>query len=204
MHDRRFNPAEAHRLEDPERLIFMPPDDVVACLEMAPGMTVADVGAGTGYFTIPIAKAVQPGGRVYAVDAQTEMLRLLDAKLGAPSAPDNIVLVEGEAADTRLPQSACDRVLIANVWHELDDHDGVLREAARILKPEGRVAILDWRADVPARSHGAPRAEGDPPGPPQEHRIPETAVAEGLRNAGWRVITRANVGQYSYIVIAER
>jgi len=204
MHDRRFDPAQAHKLEDPERLTFMPPEEVLSALHLSPGMTVADIGAGTGYFAIPMAKAVQPAGRVYAVDLEPTMLRLLDEKLGAPSAPDNITLVQGDAAQTSLPDELCDVLLVANVWHELEDQVEVLRELCRILKPQGRLAILDWRSDVPARAHGAPRTQTDPPGPPREHRIPAEKVLETLRSNKFSPVESVNVGAYSYLIIARR
>lgn len=204
MHDRMFNTAESHRLDDPERLRFMPPTEVVNSLELAPGMTVADIGAGTGYFALPVARAISPGGRLFAVDVQREMLTRLDAKLRQIGASGNISLVEGDATGTALPDAGCDRVLIANVWHELPDHAGALCEFARILRPGGRLAILDWRTDVPARSKAVPRREGDPPGPPAEHRISRDEVANTLRASDWDVLSQQNVGEYSYLVIARR
>lgn len=204
MHDRMFNAAESHRLDDPERLRFMPPAEIVNALELAPGMTVADIGAGTGYFALPVARAILPNGRVFAVDVQREMLTRLDARLRQAGASGNISLVEGDATGTTLPDASCDRVLIANVWHELPNHPAALHEFARILRREGRVAILDWRADVPARSKSAPRTESDPPGPPAEHRIPADEVAKRLRADGWTVLSRDNVGEYSYLITATR
>jgi SAM-dependent methyltransferase len=187
-----FNPASAHKLEDPERLTWMPPDEVVAPLQLAFGNNVADIGAGTGYFALPIARAVAPG-RVYAVDLQPEMLKLLDQKLGAPGAPDNIMLVQGDASATTLRDTSVDVALLANMWHEIDEHAPVLREIARILRPGGRLAILDWRPDVDR-----------PPGPPIEHRISPNDVAHTLEQDGWRLMTNIRVGTYSYLVIAAR
>jgi predicted methyltransferase len=74
LSDRLFNPREAHRLEDPERRLCMPPADVLAALNIRAGIRVADIGAGTGYFGIPIAQSVGPGGKVFAIDVQLEML----------------------------------------------------------------------------------------------------------------------------------
>lgn len=202
MHDRRFDPTQAHKLEDPGRLAFMPPEEVIAALALSRGMVIADIGAGTGYFAIPMAMAIGAAGRLYAVDVEPAMLKLLDEKLGAPDAPDNIYLVEGEATRTGLPDRVCDMILLANVWHEVDDHDAVLNEIIRILKTGGRLAILDWRTDVPARPHGAPRTDADPPGPPREHRIPESEVSNSLREHGFTDVRSAYVGLYSYLVIA--
>jgi ubiquinone/menaquinone biosynthesis C-methylase UbiE len=187
-----FDPASAHKLEDPERLTFMPPHEVVDLLGIEHGSSVADIGAGTGYFALPIAVASAPG-RVYAVDLQPDMLKLLDQKLGAPGAPDNIQLVEGDAAATTLADASVDIVLLANMWHEVDDHAAVVREVARILRPGGRVGILDWRPDVDR-----------PPGPPLEYRVPANEVARTLEEHSWRVTVNRAVGTYTYLLIAHR
>ena len=70
MHDRRFNSSLANRLDDPDRLLWLPPHEVIAALGIQPGDVVADIGAGTGYFALPLARAVGPKGKVCAVDAQ--------------------------------------------------------------------------------------------------------------------------------------
>src|SRR5579883_2360045 len=104
-HERMFRHAHAHKLDDPERERWLPTADVVQQLGLQPGMHVADIGAGTGYFAIPMARAVSPGGRVFAVDVQPEMLDLLRARL-EPSLP--VVLVEGEATRTTLTDHSVD------------------------------------------------------------------------------------------------
>ncbi len=73
MNDREFKHTEAHKLEDPERLKWLPPAEILAHLRLGPGMKVADIGAGTGYFSIPIARAVGALGHVFAVDLQPEI-----------------------------------------------------------------------------------------------------------------------------------
>lgn len=189
-HERMFRHEHAHLLDDPDRRRWLPADIVVQRLGLGPGMAVADVGAGTGYFALPVARAVVPGGQVIAVDVQPEMLQLLQARL-EPGLP--VMLVEGEAAHTTLKDEGVDLVLLANVWHEVDDQVAVLAEAARILRPGGRVAILDWRADVQ-----------QPPGPPLEHRIPASEVRAALRANGWKVGTPEAVGHFSYMILAAR
>lgn len=182
---RTFRVSEVHKLEDPDRLTWLPPADVVAALDLRSEMTVADIGAGTGYFAIPIAAFVR---HVYAIDFQREMLDLLRAKLPPQS---NIELVEGEARATTLRAQSCDVALLANVWHELEDRPAVLNEMRRILKSEGTLAILDWRHDV-----------AGPPGPSIEHRIPVTEIEQELRDGGWSVVDARNVGWFSYFVRA--
>lgn len=192
MNERTFSAADAHKLEDPERLIWLPPKEIVASLDLQAGMIVADVGAGTGYFALPIARVVGEKGRVYAVDFQTDMLDMLGKKLLEPSAPTNVSLVHGTATHTTLQASCADRVFLANVWHEVDDHALVLKEGARVLRRNGCLAVLDWRADV-----------HHPPGPPMEHRIPANVIVETLELNGWNVERSGNVGKYSYLIVAK-
>jgi len=191
MHDRVFDASQVHRLESKERLQWLPPGEVLGWLELRPGMMIADIGTGTGYFAIPIARAIAPGGRVFAVDLQPELLEVLRKKLAEPSAPANIVLLAGTAGSTGLAAGSCDLALLANVWHELDDYDAALAELTRILKPGGRLAVLDWRPDVER-----------PPGPPLEHRLPAREVQQFFEEHGKRVDAVPNVGQYSYLILA--
>ena len=188
MHERRFNPSLAHRLDDPERLLWLPPGEIVGALGVRSGDVVADIGAGTGYFTLPIARAVELSGKVFAVDAQEEMLALLRQKLDGASLP-NIEMVCAEADRTTLKDDACTLVFLANIWHEFDDRVAVLRESLRILRPGGRVAILDWRPDV------EPVA-----GPPIAHRIAAEAAEEEMNSAGFVPLSRSATGSYSWLV----
>ncbi len=187
-HERRFNAAMAGKLENPDRLQWLPPAEVVAALNVKPGEVIADIGAGTGYFALPIARAARPGGKVYAVDAQAEMLSLLGAKL-ADGAADRIELIRAEADATGLPAGSCDLVFMANVWHEFDDRVAVVKEAQRILRAGGRVAILDWRPDVEPEY-----------GPPLEHRLAPGDAVEVLRAAGAAQLASTNIGKYSWLV----
>ena len=113
MYDRVFKHTEAHKLEDPERPGWLPPAKVLEYLRLSPGMRVADIGAGTGYFSIPIARVVGPLGHVYAVDLQPETLALLREKLGSGSA-DNLSLLQGEASHLPMPDRAVHVAFYAN------------------------------------------------------------------------------------------
>ena len=191
MNDRVFHFSQAHKLEDPERLQWLPPMAVIDALRLRPGMAVADIGAGTGYFAIPISKAVGSSGKVFAVDFQPEMLTILREKLNAPESPRNLELVDGSATESHLPGQSCDLVLYANIWHELVDPVAALREAERIVRRDGRIAILDWRPEV-----------SRPPGPPLEHRISPGTVDDTLGGQSWEFESAVNIGPYSYLVVA--
>ena len=185
-HERMFYHHHAQKLDDPDRRKWLPESDVIDRLALRPEMIVADIGAGTGYFTLPIARVVS---RVLAVDMQPEMLEILRTRVG--DLPIETVL--GEATKTTLKDASADLALLANVWHELDDHDAALAELARVLRPNGRVAIVDWRPDASAEN-----------GPPLDHRIAREKVEERLRTNAWRVESAAMVGAYHYLMLATR
>lgn len=193
-HERMFHHEHAAKLDDPDRARWLPTADVLARLDLRAGIRVADIGAGTGYFTLPLAAAVAPGGRIFAVDMQPEMLDLLRKKLEG-LAPDAVELVHGEATRTTLPDASIDVVFVANVWHEIDDLPSALREFARILRPGGRLAILDWRKDD--------GKEGEVPGPPLSHRIAEADVVASVRST-FQVEPAEHIGVYHYLVRATR
>ena len=192
MHDRRFPAAQAHRLEDPERLRWLPPEDVLALLNIVPGEVIADIGAGTGYFSLPMAERAGNTGLVIAVDAQAEMLDWIRRKMEA-SGISNIQMVHAEAQATTLPRKSCDLVFMANVWHEFPDRVAVLAEAARILKRGGRLAILDWRPYVERVA-----------GPPLDHRLSVESCTREMENAGLNPQAMGHVGQFSWMVVASR
>jgi ubiquinone/menaquinone biosynthesis C-methylase UbiE len=127
MNDRLMDVSLANRLDNLERLLWLPPAMVIGALAVQPGDTIADIGAGTGYFSLPLAHAIGPLGQVYAVDCQAEMLGRLQFKLDTGNI-SNIQAVLAEADSTGLPNTSCDLVFMANVWHEFADRSAVLLE----------------------------------------------------------------------------
>ncbi len=191
MNHKTFQPSNAGRLDDPQRLVWMPPNEVIERLDLKPGMVIADIGAGTGFFALPFARAVAPAGMVWTVDLQPEMLKLLEERMQREDAPGNIALRQGRAADTGLPDGGCDVAFLGNLWHELDEPGKVLSEMRRILRPGGRIGILDWRSDVPP-----------PPGPPSDHRVRSSETVALLNGGGWRNVSLRDLGPYSYLLVA--
>lgn len=125
------------------------PELLLRELALAPGMTVADIGAGTGYYTWQLAKHVGPGGRVYAVDVQPEMIGMLDRQM-AKRGVRNVVSVLGSETTVKLPPASVDLAIMVDVYHELAYPAEVLDSIVRALKPRGRVVFVEYRAEDPA------------------------------------------------------
>jgi ubiquinone/menaquinone biosynthesis C-methylase UbiE len=124
-------------------------DLLLAELRLQPGMNVADIGAGTGYCTRRIAPRVGPQGKVYAVDVQPPMVRMLEAA-SRQSGLSNIVPILGAADDTRLPSRSIDLALMVDVYHELEFPHEVLASVVRALRPGGRVVFVEYRGEDPS------------------------------------------------------
>lgn len=125
------------------------PELLLRELALAPGMTVADIGAGTGYYTWQLAKQVGPGGRVYAVDVQPEMIRMLDSQM-AKRGVRNVVSVLGSETTVKLPAASVDLAIMVDVYHELAYPAEVLDSIVDALKRGGRVVFVEYRAEDPA------------------------------------------------------
>ena len=144
--DRLFPMSLAPALDDPGRDEWQRPDEVVAALSIRPGERIADVGCGTGYFTVRLLRATGANGHVVAVDVQQGMLDLLARRLDA--ADRGRVTLRRNAPDRPLEAAdAVDLVLCANTLYEVDEADAAkfVRSMADGLVPGGRLAVLDWR-----------------------------------------------------------
>ena len=143
----------AEWLERSERELEEEPDKALDALGTLTGATVADVGAGSGYFTVRLASRVGPKGRVFANDLQPEMLKLLAARLAREQVA-NVTLVHGAVDNPKLPVASIDLVLMVDVYHEFSEPQKMLRAIRAALKPEGRLVLLEYRKedpDVPIR-----------------------------------------------------
>jgi ubiquinone/menaquinone biosynthesis C-methylase UbiE len=140
--------AHADWLTRPERDAEEQPDRVVRKLEIAPGSTVADLGAGVGYFTWRLAQAVGPAGKVIAVDIQPGMIERLRKNL-ADRGITNVETVLGSEEDPRLPPNSVDLVLLVDVYHELQQPERTMAHVRRALKPDGRLVLIEYRKEDP-------------------------------------------------------
>lgn len=135
-------------LDRQEREAEERPSKAIQELRLEPGMVVADFGAGSGYYTERLARAVGPTGRVLAVDLQPEMLALVGRRTKAAGLT-NVELVRSTPDDPRLPAGGVDLILMVDVYHELAAPQRVLRAMKAALSPRGRIAILEFRKEDP-------------------------------------------------------
>ena len=164
------------RQESPDRAKWQKPDEVVAALKLEPGQRVADVGCGPGYFTIPIAKAVGPTGKVWAVDIEPKMLaRAREHAVAAGLS--NIEYVHCLADDPRLPVASVDTIVIVNTFHHFADRRAYVAKLRKALLPGGRIVNIDF-IPKPREQRGF--------GPPLEMQLPRETVDADMAAAGLR------------------
>jgi len=186
----RFDVRNAYLLDSPQRREFLNPENILKRINVKPGMKVADVGCGTGFFAIPAAKIVGPEGKVFAIDVQEEMVAILSKKIQRLKIR-NIKAVVSREEEIPLPDESVDLALMASVLHELEDHK-TLGEVHRFLKPHGVLAVLEWKKK---------KTEF---GPPLWERLTPNQTKRILEKAGFRVREVSSVGPYHYLVISEK
>ena len=135
-------------LERPEREDEEAPSKALDALELKPGMVVADIGAGSGYYSSRIAKRVGPTGRVYATDIQPGMIALLDRRIKSEGLT-NVTTVLGGLADPKLPPKSIDLAIMVDVYHELQEPQIFLQLLKEAFKPGGRLVLLEFRKEDP-------------------------------------------------------
>ncbi|MBN2204889.1 MAG: methyltransferase domain-containing protein [Thermoleophilia bacterium] len=190
----KFDPTHAHKLENPERLVELPPADIVRLLALRGDETIVDYGAGTGLFTVPVAAALTDG-RVLAVDEHPALLAYLEEKVASAGLPEGrVVPVPTADNSVPLPDGGADRVLMINVLHHVHDDPAAMAEVQRLLGPGGRLVVIDF-------------AEMDRPvGPPNDHILSLEQVRAAVADLGLRELSvhlPGDVGRYQVAVVAE-
>ena len=181
--DRKFHHADAARLDAPDRLLNMPPAAIQRTVDPRPGERIADLGCGTGFFLSPLLEAVGGAGSFYAVDSSAEMLELLRARARQHPLGDRVQAVLSTDGAVPLPDASLDVAVMGSVYHELAGRPAYLREVRRLLRPAGRLVVIDWRPLPP----GTERTVG----PPAHHRVAEETARGELAAAGFSVQARA-------------
>ncbi|MFQ5665297.1 MAG: methyltransferase domain-containing protein [Candidatus Binatia bacterium] len=174
--------------DDPSRDAWQKPAEVVQALDLRPGMRVADLGAGTGYFSRYLSAAVGDDGTVFAVDTEPNLVTYLRERSDKEHTA-NLVPILASPDNPRLPVRSTDLVLIVDTFHHIDARLKYFARLRRLLKPGGRVAIIDWqKRELPV-------------GPPPPHKIPRAQVVEEMEAAGYQLVAEPALLPYQYFLI---
>jgi ubiquinone/menaquinone biosynthesis C-methylase UbiE len=187
----KFNPANIDRLDNPERKIILPSMDILLKLGLRPDDVMIDIGAGTGYFSIPASKIVGNKGRVYAVDNSAEMIEVLKSRV-AESGAKNITIIISEEYDLKLDDCIADLALMCTVLHEIDDKRRFLMAVQRIMKAKSRLAIIEW-SKKPMNM-----------GPPLNDRMEMSLTQDLLKQLDFNDIAVAEYNNYFYFATARK
>jgi precorrin-6B methylase 2 len=175
-------------LDRPEREAEEAPSKAIAALGIAPGAVVADVGAGSGYYTVRLAQVVGPTGRVVATDLQPGMLDLIRAKVERQGLT-NVTLVQGRADDPTLPAASFDLIVLVDVYHELASPQIFVRKLREALKPGGRLVLIEFRLE-------------DPRVPIREvHKMSVSQVRQELGADGFQIDRVIDVLPWQHIIV---
>ena len=171
-------------LEDPSRDEWQKPHDVVMALDLKPTDTIADIGAGTGYFARRFA---QHAGTVYAVDIDEKLL-----DIAQKNAPANLKTVLASADDPRLQERSINTIFFCDVLHHIENRPAYYTKLAKALKPGGRIVVIDfYKKDLPV-------------GPPPSMKLSDQEVIAEFRKAGFTLAKRLDTLPYQYYLFFEK
>lgn len=186
-HDAR---AYAAMLDDPARDAWQKPHEVLMALGLRPGETVADIGSGSGYFSLRFARHVGEAGLVYAVDVDPDLVRLLNRRL-RETGLRNVRTVLADPDDPLLPDASVDRFVIVDTWHHIGSPDRYLSAVKRMLKPGGQLVMIDFhKKELPV-------------GPPPSMKIAREDLVRQLEAAGLRLAREHTFLPYQYFLVFE-
>lgn len=188
-HSKLYSPLDLGLLESPDRAAWQKPDQIMDALNIAEGSSVADIGAGAGWFTIRLARRVGPNGVVYAQDVQRLMIEAIRRRVNREGL-QNVQPRLGSGSDPKLSPKSLDAALLVEVYAEVEVGDRVtlLRNLTQALKPKGMIGIVNWKP-----------GEGGP-GPNADARVPSEVVEADARTAHLRVRARENL-PYQYLLV---
>lgn len=190
QHTRLFRPEDLSELEQPDRDEWQRPDKIMDVLGIGEASVVADLGAGSGWFTIKLAGRVGPNGMVYAEDIQRPMIQAIKIRVDRLGLK-NVTTVLGKDTDPQIPVPV-DAVLICDAYHEMEKPVSLLRNVAAKLKPSGSIGIVDFTKD------------GGGPGPEMEDRVDPDRVIRDAQAAGLVLRSRETFLKYQYMLVFEK
>ncbi len=182
MGNRVFNPDNKALLESPERYKILPPFKTLKVMCLKEDDIMIDIGCGTGFFTLPASEITGPSGKVFGVDISEKMLEEVKTKINGKG--NNIELLLSDNIALPLGNSQATFALLANVLHEADNMMTMLSEAMRVLKPGGRLAIIEWEKREMTM------------GPPVEHRIHHDEIMRMVMDSGFKMAKITPAGDY--------
>jgi ubiquinone/menaquinone biosynthesis C-methylase UbiE len=189
MHGLHNDPkAYIAMLEDPARDGYQKPHEVMVALALREGETVADIGAGSGYFALRLAAHVGEKGTVFAVDIDAEMIRHLNRRIRDAGAW-NVRTILAPPDDPLLGDASVDRFFICNTWHHIEDQAGYLALMRKMLRPGGQVIMIDFhKRDLPV-------------GPPASMKIAREDLVRQMENAGFRLSREHTFLPHQYFLV---
>ena len=189
MVDIKFNPKKLQKLNNPERYKDQPPERIWKELDLKDPKVLVDIGAGTGFFSVPFANMMEQG-KVFACDISDVMLEWMKENICQKH--QNIVPVKMEEAKVGLPDGRADLVFMFNLHHELKEPKSLLLECERLLKPKGKIAVIDWV-----------KKEMDQ-GPPESIRCVPEEIEQQLKDTGFNEIKILKFMPKHFMVIASK
>jgi ubiquinone/menaquinone biosynthesis C-methylase UbiE len=175
-------------LEDPKRDAYQKPQEVMQALALKTGEAVADIGAGSGYFTFRLARQVGPAGKIYAVDVSPDMIRHINRRIRDGNFT-NVVSVLADPDDPLLPERSVNRFFICDVWHHVDKQTKYLSLMKKMLKSGGEIIMIDFHtADIPV-------------GPPPQMRIDREELLKQMESNGFRLKQEHTFLPYQYFLV---
>ena len=175
----------ARIFDDPKRDAWQKPHEVIQALKLKPDAVIADIGSGTGYFSVRFAN-MAPNGRIYGIDTEPDMVKYL-ADRARREGLKNITAVQAKPGDPQLPEKA-DLVILVDVYHHLENREQYFRQLQNSLKPGGRLAVIDFRMDSPE-------------GPPKAARIAPEQVKSELQRAGYSIAEEHGFLPHQYFLV---
>ena len=175
-------------LDDPKRDAYQKPHEVITALKLKEGEVIADIGAGSGYFTFRLQRHVGDTGRVYAVDVSPDMIVHLNRRIRDLHLK-NVVTILAAPDDPLLADASVDRFFICDTWHHIENRDRYLALLKKMLKPGGQIVMVDFKK------------EQTPMGPPMEMRIDRADLVKEMEKNGFRLAAEHTFLPYQYFLV---
>jgi arsenite methyltransferase len=184
----RDSKAYIDMLEDPKRDAYQKPHEVLTALGIKQGEVIADIGAGSGYFTFRLAHHVGNNGKVYAIDVNPDMILHLNRRIRDLKAM-NVSSILAEADDPLLPERSVNRFFFSDSWHHIENHEKYLSLMKKMLKPGGEVAMIDFhKKELPV-------------GPPMQTKIAREDLIKQMESNGFRLAKEHTFLPYQYFLV---